>query len=55
MERAGLPAPQVTAISVLPPHVSLYNSLQLNSLGPDACKEIRDLLLHDKCVVSNLR
>ncbi|XP_025961653.2 NLR family member X1 isoform X2 [Dromaius novaehollandiae] len=29
--------------------------LQLNSLGPDACKEIRDLLLHDKCVVSNLR
>ncbi|KGL80616.1 Na(+)/H(+) exchange regulatory cofactor NHE-RF4, partial [Tinamus guttatus] len=22
---------------------------------PDACKEIRDLLLHDKCVVSNLR
>ncbi|XP_040546148.1 NLR family member X1 isoform X4 [Gallus gallus] len=29
--------------------------LQLNSLGPDACKEIRDLLLHDKCAVSNLR
>ncbi|XP_062450656.1 NLR family member X1 [Rhea pennata] len=29
--------------------------LQLNSLGPDACKEIRDLLLDDKCVVSNLR
>ncbi|XP_009979604.1 PREDICTED: NLR family member X1 [Tauraco erythrolophus] len=29
--------------------------LQLNSLGPDACKEIRDLLLHDKCMVSNLR
>ncbi|XP_069644116.1 NLR family member X1 isoform X2 [Haliaeetus albicilla] len=29
--------------------------LQLNSLGSDACKEIRDLLLHDKCVVSNLR
>nr|XP_009668539.1 PREDICTED: NLR family member X1 [Struthio camelus australis] len=29
--------------------------LQLNNLGPDACKEIRDLLLHDKCVVSNLR
>ncbi|NWI08202.1 NLRX1 protein, partial [Crypturellus soui] len=29
--------------------------LQLNSLGPDACKEIRDLLLHEKCVVSNLR
>ncbi|NWI65352.1 NLRX1 protein, partial [Todus mexicanus] len=29
--------------------------LQLNSLGADACKEIRDLLLHDKCVVSNLR
>ncbi|OPJ68234.1 NLR family member X1 [Patagioenas fasciata monilis] len=29
--------------------------LQLNSLGSDACKEIRDLLLHDKCVVSSLR
>ncbi|XP_066495781.1 NLR family member X1 [Tiliqua scincoides] len=29
--------------------------LQLNSLGPEACREIRDLLLHDKCVVSNLR
>ncbi|XP_030320535.1 NLR family member X1 isoform X2 [Calypte anna] len=29
--------------------------LQLNSLGSDACKEIRDLLLHEKCVVSNLR
>ncbi|NXC48037.1 NLRX1 protein, partial [Penelope pileata] len=29
--------------------------LQLNSLGPDACREIRDLLLHDKCAVSNLR
>nr|XP_006111262.2 NLR family member X1 [Pelodiscus sinensis] len=29
--------------------------LQLNSLGPEACKEIRDLLLHDKCVVSTLR
>lgn len=30
-------------------------SLQLNSLGSDACKEIRDLLLHDKCMVSSLR
>ncbi|NXI88050.1 NLRX1 protein, partial [Rhipidura dahli] len=29
--------------------------LQLNSLGSDACKEIRDLLLHDKCAVSSLR
>ncbi|XP_030361428.1 NLR family member X1 [Strigops habroptila] len=29
--------------------------LQLNNLGSDACKEIRDLLLHDKCMVSNLR
>ncbi|XP_074833176.1 NLR family member X1 [Carettochelys insculpta] len=29
--------------------------LQLNSLGPEACKEIRDLLLHEKCVVSDLR
>ncbi|NWQ78772.1 NLRX1 protein, partial [Columbina picui] len=37
------------------PHVSLCISLQLNSLGSDACKEIRDLLLHDKCVVSSLR
>nr|XP_013811864.1 PREDICTED: NLR family member X1-like [Apteryx mantelli mantelli] len=36
-------------------HLLLCISLQLNSLGPDACKEIRDLLLHDKCVVSNLR
>ncbi|XP_014456380.2 NLR family member X1 [Alligator mississippiensis] len=29
--------------------------LQLNSLGPDACQVIRDLLLHDKCAVSSLR
>ncbi|XP_024052404.2 NLR family member X1 isoform X1 [Terrapene carolina triunguis] len=29
--------------------------LQLNSLGPEACREIRDLLLHNKCVVSTLR
>ncbi|KAM6432157.1 NLR family member X1 isoform 1-T1 [Liasis olivaceus] len=29
--------------------------LQLNSLGPEACKEIRNLLLHDKCVVNTLR
>ncbi|XP_033027825.1 NLR family member X1 isoform X2 [Lacerta agilis] len=29
--------------------------LQLNSLGPEACKEIRDLLLHEKCGVSTLR
>ncbi|XP_061449098.1 NLR family member X1 [Rhineura floridana] len=29
--------------------------LQLNSLGPEACKLIRDLLLHEKCVVSTLR
>ncbi|XP_060107659.1 NLR family member X1 [Heteronotia binoei] len=29
--------------------------LQLNSLGPEACKEIRDLLLHEKCAVSTLR
>lgn len=31
------------------------SSLQLNSLGPEACKEIRNLLLHDKCVVDTLR
>lgn len=35
--------------------VSLCVSLQLNSLGADACKEIRDLLLHDKCAVTDLR
>ncbi|KAH0623318.1 hypothetical protein JD844_031526 [Phrynosoma platyrhinos] len=29
--------------------------LQQNNLGPEACKEIRDLLLHEKCVVSTLR
>ncbi|KAL8173613.1 UNVERIFIED_CONTAM: hypothetical protein K2H54_010228 [Gekko kuhli] len=29
--------------------------LQLNSLGPEACKEIRDLLLHEKCMVGTLR
>ncbi|XP_067421265.1 NLR family member X1 [Emydura macquarii macquarii] len=29
--------------------------LQLNSLGPEACKVIRDLLLHKKCVVNTLR
>lgn len=30
-------------------------SLQLNSLGPDACEELRALLLHAKCAVSDLR
>uniref|UniRef100_A0A8C3CGK4 NLR family member X1 n=1 Tax=Cairina moschata TaxID=8855 RepID=A0A8C3CGK4_CAIMO len=29
--------------------------LQLNSLGPDACEELRALLLHAKCAVSDLR
>uniref|UniRef100_A0A8D0L7H7 NLR family member X1 n=1 Tax=Sphenodon punctatus TaxID=8508 RepID=A0A8D0L7H7_SPHPU len=29
--------------------------LQLNNLGPEACKLIRDLLLHDKCMVNTLR
>ncbi|KAM9175222.1 NLR family member X1 isoform 2-T2 [Mergus octosetaceus] len=29
--------------------------LQLNSLGPDACEELRTLLLHAKCAVSDLR
>lgn len=55
MEKAGLPAPQVKPFQSCQPHVSLCISLQLNSLGSDACKEIRDLLLHDKCVVSSLR
>uniref|UniRef100_A0A6J0TJC1 NLR family member X1 isoform X1 n=1 Tax=Pogona vitticeps TaxID=103695 RepID=A0A6J0TJC1_9SAUR len=29
--------------------------LQLNSLGPEACKVIKDLLLHEKCAVNTLR
>uniref|UniRef100_A0A8D2KTB0 NLR family member X1 n=1 Tax=Varanus komodoensis TaxID=61221 RepID=A0A8D2KTB0_VARKO len=29
--------------------------LQLNSLGPEACKLIRDLLLHEDCAVGTLR
>ncbi|ELW63238.1 NLR family member X1 [Tupaia chinensis] len=29
--------------------------LQLNSLGPEACKDLRDLLLHDQCQVTTLR
>lgn len=35
--------------------VLLCTSLQLNSLGPDACEELRALLLHDQCAVSDLR
>ncbi|XP_004456326.1 NLR family member X1 [Dasypus novemcinctus] len=29
--------------------------LQLNSLGPEACKDLRDLLLHDQCQITTLR
>ncbi|XP_024111523.1 NLR family member X1 isoform X2 [Pongo abelii] len=29
--------------------------LQLNSLGPEACKDLRDLLLHDQCQIITLR
>ena len=31
------------------------SSLQLNSLGPEACRDLRDLLLHDQCQVTTLR
>lgn len=30
-------------------------SLQLNSLGPEACRDLRDLLLHDQCQIATLR
>ncbi|XP_054448382.1 NLR family member X1 [Pteronotus mesoamericanus] len=29
--------------------------LQLNSLGPEACRDLRDLLLHDQCQITSLR
>ncbi|KAM4828422.1 NLR family member X1 [Thomomys bottae] len=29
--------------------------LQLNNLGPEACKDLRDLLLHDQCQITTLR
>ncbi|XP_040833049.1 NLR family member X1 isoform X1 [Ochotona curzoniae] len=29
--------------------------LQLNSLGPEACRDLRDLLLHDQCQITTLR
>lgn len=29
--------------------------LQLNSLGPEACSDLRDLLLHDQCQITTLR
>ncbi|XP_036049492.1 NLR family member X1 [Onychomys torridus] len=29
--------------------------LQLNSLGPEACRDLRDLLLHNQCQVTTLR
>lgn len=31
------------------------SSLQLNSLGPEACRDLRDLLLHDQCQITTLR
>ncbi|XP_073422559.1 NLR family member X1 isoform X1 [Dendrobates tinctorius] len=30
-------------------------NLHMNSLGPDSCKEIKDLLLHPDCAISSLR
>uniref|UniRef100_A0A0G2K1Q1 NLR family member X1 n=1 Tax=Rattus norvegicus TaxID=10116 RepID=A0A0G2K1Q1_RAT len=29
--------------------------LQLNNLGPEACRDLRDLLLHDQCQITTLR
>ncbi|XP_055963646.1 NLR family member X1 isoform X2 [Sorex fumeus] len=29
--------------------------LQLNSLGPEACRDLQDLLLHDQCQITSLR
>lgn len=45
----------LAGLAVLLADLWLCLSLQLNSLGPDACQVIRDLLLHDKCAVSSLR
>ncbi|XP_063291920.1 NLR family member X1 isoform X1 [Pelobates fuscus] len=30
-------------------------NLQMNSLGPDSCREIKDVLLHPDCAITNLR
>ncbi|KAM9311931.1 NLR family member X1 [Gastrophryne carolinensis] len=30
-------------------------NLQINSLGPDSCKELKDILLHPDCAIANLR
>ncbi|KAM4650409.1 LOW QUALITY PROTEIN: NLR family member X1 [Discoglossus pictus] len=30
-------------------------NLQMNSLGPDSCQEIKDVLLHPDCAITNLR
>ncbi|OCT72416.1 NLR family member X1 isoform X1 [Xenopus laevis] len=45
------------AIRVLSPVLRRCQSinLQMNSLGPDSCKEIKDILLHPDCSVTNLR
>lgn len=37
------------------PLATFCSSLQLNSLGPEACRDLRDLLLHDKCQITTLR
>ena len=37
------------------PLVTFCFSLQLNSLGPEACRDLRDLLLHDQCQITTLR
>lgn len=34
---------------------TLCSSLQLNSLGPEACRDLRELLLHGQCQVTTLR
>lgn len=37
------------------PLATFCSRLQLNSLGPEACRDLRDLLLHDQCQVTTLR
>lgn len=37
------------------PLVTFCFSLQLNNLGPEACRDLRDLLLHDQCQITTLR
>lgn len=41
--------------SLTSPLATFCSSLQLNSLGPEACKDLRDLLLHDQCQITTLR